>query len=58
MVERAVEFRAGSGLAGFTAGSLKVNVADSYETDAIPREIAGIAGAYQYRPGLFAATPR
>ena len=36
MVERAVEFRAGSGLAGFTIGSLQMDVADSYKTDALP----------------------
>ena len=57
MVERAVAFRAGSGLAGFTIGSLKVDVANSYKTDQIPPEIAGIGRAFQYRPGLFAARP-
>ena len=57
MVEKAIEFRAGSGFAGFTTGSLKVNVADSYATDQLPREIASIGRAYQYRPGLFAARP-
>ena len=57
MVERAVAFRAGSGLAGFTIGSIKINVADSYETDRIPPEITNIARVYQYRPGLFAARP-
>ena len=57
MVERAVEFREGSGLAGFTISSLKINVADSYKTDALPREIAGIGRAYAYRPGLIAGRP-
>ena len=57
MVERAVAFRAGSGLAGFTIGSLKISVAPTYETDRIPPEIASIGRAYQYRPGLFSARP-
>ena len=57
MIEKAVAFRAGSGLAGFTIGSIKINVADSYETDRIPPEITNIARVYQYRPGLFAARP-
>ena len=57
MVERAVAFRAGSGLGDITIGSLKLSVADSYSTDRIPPEIANIARAYAYRPGLFAARP-
>ena len=57
MVERAVAFRAGSGLGGLTIGSLKVNVADSYANDAIPNAIANIGRAYQYRPGIIAARP-
>ena len=57
MVERAVAFRAGSGLGGITIGSLKINVAPSYSTDRIPPAIAGIGRAYAYRPGLFAARP-
>ena len=57
MLERAVAFRAGSGLGGITIGGLKINVAPTYETDRIPPEIAGIARAYAYRPGLFSATP-
>ena len=57
MIERAIEFRSGSGLAGFTIGSLKVDVADSYATDKLPREIASIGRAYAYRPGLFAGRP-
>ena len=57
MVERAVAFRAGSGLAGFSIGSVKIDVAESYETDQIPREITNIARAYAYRPGLFAGRP-
>ena len=55
MVEKAVAFRAGSGLAGFTIGSVKIDVADSYSTDQLPREIASIGRAYAYRPGIFAA---
>ena len=54
MLERALAFRAGSGLGGITIGSLKINVAPTYETDRIPPEIASIGRAYQYRPGLFA----
>ena len=54
MLERALAFRAGSGLGGITIGSLKINVAPTYETDRIPPEIANIGRAYQYRPGLFA----
>ena len=50
MVERAVAFRAGSGLGGITIGSLKINVAPSYSTDRIPPEIASIGRAYAYRP--------
>ena len=57
MVERAIAFRAGSGLAGLSIGSLKINVADSYATDKLPREITNIARAYAYRPGLFAGRP-
>ena len=57
MLSRAVEFRAGSGLAGFTVGGLKINVSKSYETDRMPPEITGIAAAYAYRPGLFSARP-
>ena len=57
MVERAVAFRAGSGLGGITIGSLKINVAPSYETDRIPPEIANIGRAFAYRPGIFAARP-
>ena len=57
MIERAVAFRAGSGLGGITIGSLKINVAPSYETDRIPPEIAGIGRAYAYRPGIFSARP-
>ena len=57
MLERALAFRAGSGLGGITIGSLKINVSPSYSTDLIPPEIASIGRAYQYRPGLFAARP-
>ena len=57
MVSRAVEFRSGSGLAGFTIGSLKINIPPSYSTDKLPPEIASIGAAYAYRPGIFAARP-
>ena len=55
MVEKAVEFRAGSGLGDLTIGSLKINVANSYKTDRIPPEIANISRAYAYRPGIFSS---
>ena len=58
MVERAVAFRAGSGLGDIAIGSLKLSVLDSYATDQLPREIASIGRAYAYRPGLFAGRPR
>ena len=54
MIERAIVFRAGSGLAGLSIGSLKINVADSYATDKLPREITNIARAWAYLPGIFA----
>ena len=57
MVERAVAFRAGSGLGDIRIGSLDLSVSDSYSTDQLPREIASIARAYQYRPGLFIGRP-
>ena len=54
MIERAIAFRAGSGVGDIAIGSLKLSVADSYETDRIPPAIADIGRAYQFRPGLFA----
>ena len=57
MVERAIEFRAGSGLSGLTIGSLKMSVLDSYATDQLPQEIASIGRAWAYRPGIFAGRP-
>ena len=57
MIEKAVAFRAGSGLGDIRIGSLDLSVADSYSTDQLPREIASIARAYQYRPGLFIGRP-
>ena len=54
MVERAVSFRAGSGLGDLTIGSLTLGVADSYKTDRLPADITSIARAYAYRPGIFA----
>ena len=55
MISRAVSFRAGSGLGNISIGSLKLDVAPTYETDAIPPEIAGIGRAWAYRPGIFYA---
>ena len=57
MVSRAVEFRKGAGLGDLGLGSLKIDVADSYKTDQLPREIASIGRAYAYRPGIIAARP-
>ena len=57
MISRAISFRAGSGLAGITIGSLKLDVAKSYSTDRIPSEIAAIGRSYAYRPGIIAAKP-
>ena len=57
MVERAVAFRNVTGLGDIAIGSLKINAAATYETDQLPREIASIARAWAYRPGIFAARP-
>ena len=57
MVERAIEFRAGGALAGFTIGSLEMDTADSYQTDQLPRALTDIARAFFYRPGLFIGRP-
>ena len=57
MIERAVAFRAGSGLGDISIGSLKLSVADSYSTDQLPREIASMGRAWAYRPGIIAARP-
>ena len=57
MVNRAIAFRAGSGLGDLTIGSLTLSVAPTYKTDRIPPEIASIGRAWAYRPGLFAARP-
>ena len=57
MIERAVSFRAGSGLGNIEIGSLTMDVADPYKTDKLPREITDIARRWVYRPGLFAARP-
>ena len=54
MVERAVVFRAGSGIGDIAIDSLKLSVAGSYATDRLPPEIASIGRAFFYRPGLFA----
>ena len=55
MVSRAVAFREGVGLGNIGIGSLKLEIADSYKTDKLPREIASIARAWNYRPGVIAA---
>ena len=57
MIEKAIEFRAGSGLGDISIGSLKLSVADSYSTDRIPPEISSIGRAWNFRPGLFAGKP-
>lgn len=57
MLNRAVVFRAGSGLGDIRIGSLQMDVADSYATDQLPREIASIGRAYAYRPGIFSSRP-
>ena len=57
IVHRAIAFRAGAGLGDISIGSLKLSVLDSYSSDQLPREIASIARAYQYRPGLISARP-
>ena len=57
MIERAVRFRAGSGVGDLTIGSLKIGLADSYKTDRIPAAITSIGRAWAYRPGLFSARP-
>ena len=57
MIERAIAFRAGSGLGDISIGSLKLSVADEYSTDRLPISIISIGRAYQYRPGIFAARP-
>ena len=53
MVERAIAFRAGSGLGDLRIGSLQMDVANSYKTDRLPREIASLGRGWAYRPGLF-----
>ena len=57
MVSRGVAFREGAGLGDIAIGSLKLSVADSYSTDKLPKEIAGIGRAWAFRPGIFAARP-
>ena len=53
MLDRAVAFRRGSGVGDLSIGTLKISVADSYRTDALPLAITNIARAWAYRPGLF-----
>ena len=53
MIDRATKFRAGSGVGDIAIGSLKISVADSYSTDALPSAITNIGRSWAYRPGLF-----
>ena len=59
MVERAVEFRqGGGGLAQLTTGAIKMDIADSYQTDQLASSCDQPALAvpvWAYRPGIFAA---
>ena len=57
LIERAIRFRAGSGVGDLTIGSLTIGLADSYKTDRIPAAITSIGRAWAYRPGLFSARP-
>ena len=57
MIERAIRFRAGSGLGDITIGSLKISVAKSYRTDRIPPEILSLGRSFEYRPGIISARP-
>ena len=57
MLERAIAFRLGSGLGDLTIGSLTMDVADSYKTDQLPKEITNIARTFFYRPGLIIGRP-
>ena len=58
MLNRAIAFRSGAGLGDLRIGSLQMDVAASYSTDALPPEIASIGRAWAFRPGVFAAYPR
>ena len=53
MLDRAIKFRAGSGVGDIAIGSLKISVDDSYRTDALPLAITNIGRSWAYRPGLF-----
>ena len=57
LIEKAVAFRAGSGLGDIQIGSLDLSVADSYKTDRLPAAIASIGAAFAYRPGIFVGRP-
>ena len=57
MLNRAIKFRAGSGVGDIAIGSLKISVADSYSTDGLPSAITNIGRGWMYRPGLIAARP-
>ena len=57
MISKAISFRSGSGLGGLSIGSLKMEVDDSYATDALPKAITNIARGWFYRPGLFVGRP-
>ena len=55
MVERAVAFRAGSGLGDISIGSLTLGVAKEYSADRLPSAITSIGRAYAYRPGIISS---
>ena len=57
MLTRSIEHRAGAGLGDIQIGGLEMDVAPSYATDRLPREITDIARGWFYRPGIFAARP-
>ena len=57
IIQKAIEFRAGSGVGDLTIGSLTIGLADSYKTDRLPDAIASIGRAWAYRPGIFSSRP-
>ena len=57
MIQKAIEFRAGSGVGDLTIGSLTIGLADSYKTDRLPASLISIGNAWAYRPGLFVGRP-
>ena len=57
MLNRAIAFRSGAGLADIQIGPLDFSVADSYKTDRLPAAIASVGQAWAFRPGLFIGRP-